>query len=116
MTPDTLHHSNPQDPLRARLALAESQHRQARAVEPLTLWRLVSMIHAHPGLRAWVTLESRPLVPLVVPSSDESGGFIHVLLAAPGENPRELQAPWGWVTFHWPDGKLYLTRSELELF
>ena len=65
---------------------------------------LLRSIHRDPPLRSWVTLESRPLAPLVerldLPTSGETVTLVHVLLTAPVDG--RVQTPWAYVAWSWP--------------
>ena len=96
----------PADPSSIHQALREQERlfREGRAAEPPSLRRLLDSIHSDPRLRHWVTIESRPLIPLVTPSA--GGWVIHTLLAIPGSQPSAVQMPWACVAWEWPGQKL----------
>lgn len=98
--------------LRSRLDQLEEK-RKATQKSLLSLWNLVNSIHSAPVLREWVTMESRPLQPLVVRFSDpdvkgHSEATVHVLVSAQSghSDSMVMLLPWAYIRWHWPSGRL----------
>jgi hypothetical protein len=71
-----------------------------------SLRAVLSSLHSDPDLRKWVTLESRPLIPLI--SHHDGKTYVNVLLVIPvlGSQSGELQMPWAYVAWEWPSRKV----------
>ena len=69
------------------------------------LWALVRSIRTAPGLRELVTLDSRPLHPLVTRRGKEAR--LHFPIAVPrSREGGRLAAPWAMVEWEWPSKRL----------
>ncbi len=69
---------------------------------------LVKSIHSAPATREWVTLESRPLRPLVTGDADKREAVVHLLLSIPGKiaGDEALLPPWAYMAWKWPSCRL----------
>lgn len=100
------------DNLRSRLAELDKT-RGAIGSKPQSIWDLVRSVHSSPVLRDWVTLESRPLSPLVVQVEEELASsskraLVHLLLAVltGGSGEPSVLPPWAYIRWEWPSGRL----------
>lgn len=102
----------PNDAIREMLAAKDRERQEGRSEDP-SLWGLVNGIHKGAALRDWVTLESRPLQPLVVAQDAPGEAVVHLLLAAASAADREgpLTAPWALVSWSWPKRRLLGKRD-----
>lgn len=100
------------DTMRDRLEEIDKAHKRERT-EPVTLWDLVTSIHSQPVLREWVTLESKPLLPMVclkvgIQPGNQKEAVVHLLLSLQGrkDGTEIILPPWGYVRWHWPSKRL----------
>ena len=100
--------------MRQRLVEFEASRRTKQSeARDRTLWAILGRIHAAPTLRDWVTLESRGLHPLVLPSPRADGhghGRVVMFLAAVGAG-RRFSPPWAYIAVDWPSGRLVCLRQ-----
>ena len=97
----------PDDTIRKTLEAKDREWREVLREDP-GLWGLVKGIHKGEALRDWVTLESRPLQPLVVAGGAQGEAVVHLLLTAVPATDRvgPVPAPWGLISFSWPDRRV----------
>ena len=106
----------PDDAIRKMLAARDLERRERRLGDT-SLWALVNGIHKGDALREWVTLESRPLKPMVVTEGVQGQTVVHVLLTAVPAIDREgpVPAPWGLISWSWPEGRVIQKRDLMTL-
>ncbi len=87
-----------------RQRLAEYERRKEKNDLGRDLWDLIRSCRANPQLRAWITLESRFLCPLIVPGSEQEAFAVYLPLAV--AKGSRIASPWGCITLSWPSGKV----------
>ena len=93
---------------RERLIAMDNSLRQ-RAKPPGRIWDLLASIHAAPGLREWVTLESVPLCPYLAKANTDATTQIRVaalLTRKISAGEGVLPPPWACVVWAWPSKRL----------
>ena len=82
------------------------------------LWGMLRYMHADERISGFITLETTPLKPLVVPEAADSStefrqALLHILLNSTWAemDPERLPPPWAYMCMEWPSKKILVWQD-----